>query len=255
LWAEDGNQESDTVLLICQGGPSKNLTFIEKGRTSYRYIPNYANYHIAYLHQAQTLNKKLFEYNGEYTFEMAAKEVDNTSEILYRALHYFKTKGKTTLVIGTSYGAYIIPHYLSTRPSLANKYIIVAGRLDDNKQMLEQHLKGFNGEFKEDGVTYVPADENADFSDYSESEIKEYRVKQLLKAAIGKPRYTQELADKDLSNVIYFYATNDQHVGRLTESEIAFLTSKKAKLVETNSGHSETLYRFIDQLMDGSLKL
>jgi hypothetical protein len=255
LWVEDGNIESDTVLIVCQGGPSKNLTFIEKGRTSYRYIPNYSNYRIAYLHQAQTLNKEMFAYKEKFTPEMAEKEVDNTSEMLYRALNYFKTKGKTSIVIGTSYGAYIIPNYLSTRPSLADKYIIIAGRIDDNRQMLEQHLKGFNGEFEEDGITYVPEDENADLSEYQESEIKEYRVKQLLKGAIGKPRYSQELADKDLSNVIYFYATNDQNVGRLTASEIKFLESKKVKIFETNTGHSETLYRFIDKLMDGSLKL
>lgn len=254
LWVEDGNIEKDTVLIICQGGPAKNLTFVENGRTSYRYIPNYSNYHIVYLHQAQTLNKKMFDYNGEFTFEMAEQEVNNTSEMLYRALDYFKAKGKTTIVIGTSYGAYIIPNYLSTRPSLADKYIIIAGRIDDNEQMLAQHLKGFNGEFEEDGITYVPEDENTDFSKYQESEIKEYRVKQLLKGAIGKPRYSEELANKDLSNVIYFYATNDQNVGRLSESEIKFLESKKVKVFETNTGHSETLYRFIDKLMDGSLK-
>lgn len=255
LWVENGNIESDTVLIICQGGPSKNLTFIENGRTSYRYIPNYSNYRIAYLHQAQTLNQEMFDYKGEFTVQMAEKEVDNTAEILYRALDYFDQIGKTTIVIGTSYGAYLIPNYLSTRPSLADKYIIIAGRLDDNEKMLEQHLRGFNGEFEEDGITYIPEEENADVSEYPESEIKEYRVKQLLKGAIGQPRYSQELADKDLSNVIYFYATNDQNVGRLTESEIKFLESKKAKIFETNTGHSETLYRFIDKLIDGSLKL
>jgi len=255
LWAEDGNIKSDTVLIICQGGPSKNLTFKEKGRTSYRYIPNYSNYHIAYLHQAQTLNKEMFDYKGEFSLEMAEKELDNTSEMLYQTLDYFKAKGKTIIVIGTSYGAYIIPNYLSTQPSLADKYVLIAGRIDDNEQMLEQHLKGFNGEFKEDGATYIPENENADLSKYSESEIKEYRVKQLLKGAIGKPRYSQELEDKDLSNVIYFYATNDQNVGRLTESEIKFLKSKEVKIFATNTGHSETLYRFIDKLMDGSLKL
>lgn len=255
LWAEDGNIKSDTVLIICQGGPSKNLTFLENGRTSYRYIPNYSNYHIVYLHQAQTLNKEIFNYKGEFTYEMAEKEVDNTSEMLYRTLDFFKAKGKTTIVIGTSYGAYIIPNYLSTRPSLADKYVIIAGRIDDNGEMLEQHLKGFNGEFEEDGTTYVLENENSDLSEYPESEIKEYRVKQLLKGAIGKPRYSQELADKDLSNVICFYATNDQNVGRLTESEIKFLKSKKVNIFETNTGHSETLYRFIDKLMDGSLKL
>lgn len=201
------------------------------------------------------MNKGIFNSQGEFTLEMAEKEVVNTSEILYRALDYFKTKGKTVMVIGTSYGAYIIPNYLSTKPSLADKYVIIAGRLDDNEQILEQHLKGFNGEFEEDGTTYIPEDENADLSEYPVSEIKEYRVKQLLKGAIGQPKYTQALADKDLSNVIYFYATNDKQVGRLSKSELDFLKSKNVEVFETNTGHSEILYRFIDKLMDGSLKL
>ncbi len=255
LWVNDGNMDSDTILIICQGGPSRYLTFVEKGRTSYRYIPNYSNYYVAYLHQAQTLNKKIFNYTDHFTLEMAQKEVDNTSEILYRALHYFKLRDKTVIVIGTSYGAYIIPNYLSTRPSLADQYVILAGRIDDDEQILEQHLKGFNGIFEEDGITYLPEDENADISEYPESEIKEYRVKQLLKGAIGQPRYSEALADKDLSNVTYFYASNDQHVGALSEPEIAFLESKRVKLFKTNTGHSETLYRFIDKLMEGSLKL
>lgn len=255
LWIEDGNPKSDTVIIICQGGPSKQLTFVEKGRTSYRYIPNYSNYRIAYLHQAQTWNKAIFNFQDEFTLEMAEKEIQNSSEMLHRAVRYFKSKQKVVIVIGTSFGAYIIPNYISSRPAIADKYILIAGRIDDHPKMLEQHQKGLNGEFKEDGLTYIPADEKPDNSDYSEEEIKEYRVKQLLKAAIGKPRYSVELSDKDLSNLIYFYAVNDQNVGRLSDQELEFLKSKKVKLFETNTGHSETLYRFIDKLRDGSLQL
>lgn len=255
LWATDGTINSDTVLLICQGGPAQELTFLEKGRTSYRYIPNYSNYHIAYVHQAQTLNNKMFRYKKDFNIEMANKEVDNSSEILYRSLQYFKSRGKTTIVIGNSYGAYLIPNYLSTRPSLADKYIILAGRIDDNQAMLEQHLKGFNGSFAADGLSYIAEDENADLSKYSKKELKAYRVRQLLKGAIGSPRYSEKLAQHDLSNIIYFYASNDQHVGRLSSSEIDFLQAKGAKVFETHDGHSEVLYRFIDMLMDGSLQL
>jgi hypothetical protein len=125
LWVEDGNSKSDTVLIICQGGPSQELTFVENGKTSYRYIPNYSSYQIAYLHQAQTLNKEIFNYKTEFTLEMAEKEVNNTSEILYRTVKYFKSQGKIVIVIGTSYGAYIIPNYLATRTSLADKYVEV----------------------------------------------------------------------------------------------------------------------------------
>lgn len=255
LWIEHGKLNSDTVLLICQGGPARNLTFSEHGKTSYRYIPEYSNYRIAYVHQAQTLNSEIFNYQEEFTLEMAEKEVENTTEILHRALHYFKSREKRTVVIGNSYGAYIVLNYLSEKPSLADKYVIVAGRLDDDPKILEQHLRGYNGHFALDGTTYIPESEQEDLNNYSAAELKEYRVKQLLKGAIGRPRYSNALANKDLSNITFFYATNDQNVGRLTESELTFLTSKNVEIFETNTGHSETLYRFIDTLRAGKLKL
>ena len=253
LWVTDGNIKSDTTLIICQGGPSRQLTFIEKGRTSYRYIPSYSNYNIVYLHQAQTYNPEIFNFKSTFSIEMANKEVDNSSEMLYRAIKHFKIKNKTVIVIGTSYGAYIIQNYISTRPSIADKYYVLAGRIDGNSEMVEQHLNGFNGGFKEDGISYVSEKENVDLSEYSKEDLKEYRVKQLLKGAIGKPIYSRELLNKDLSNVTYFYAANDQNVGKLSDSEISFLESKGAKVLKTFDGHSEVLYRFIDKLRDGNL--
>ena len=195
----------------------------------------------------------MFDFKDGFSIEMANKEVDNTSEMLYQTIKYFKNRNKTVIVIGTSYGAYIIPNYISTRPSIANKYYLLAGRIDGNSEMVNQHLNGFNGEFKEDGISYVPEKENVDLTEYSKEELKEYRVKQLLKGAIGKPIYSKDLVNKDLSNLTYFYAINDQNVGKLSDSEIGFLKSKGAKVFETYDGHSEVLYRFIDKLRDGSL--
>ena len=77
----------------------------------------------------------------------------------------------------------------------------------------------------------------------------------MLKWAYGQPRYSKPLAGKDLSNVIFFYATNDQNVGRLSEEEIEFLKSKNVTLFSASDGHSDTFYRFIDAVADGKLEL
>lgn len=255
LWVEDGTPSSDTVLLICQGGPSNVLTFEAEGRTSYRYLPGYANYRIAYVHQAQTFNKALFEHQGPFTEADATAEVDRTVEMLHRSVRYFEQRGKTTMVIGTSYGAYVTARLLASKPNQADKYILIAGRLDDDPRMVEHHLSGKNASFQADGTSFVPQDSSLS-SDMEHAQADSgYRIKQLLKGAIGKPRYTRLLADKDLSNLSFFYAVNDQHVGRPAEAELAFLASKDAALYPTSSGHSETLYRFIDHVMDGRFKL
>ncbi|PCE64076.1 hypothetical protein [Sediminicola luteus] len=253
LWVTDGQKESDTVLIICQGGPSDSLGIIAKGKTPYRYIPNYNSYNIAYLHQAQTYDPAIF--SKDFTLREAEKAIEHTAEKLHRATVYFKNRDKTVVVIGNSFGAYIIPKTLTDFPALADRYVVLAGRLTDPDPIVKQHVKGYNGEYLEDGLTYVPEDEHADLSEYSASEIQAYRAKQLLKAAIGQVDYTQTLSDKDLSKWTYFYATNDTHVGRLTEAEIAFLESHGARVYPTSDGHYEVLYRFIDRLDDGSIRL
>lgn len=255
LWIADGNTKSDTVLVICQGGPTDVLTYAKKGRTNYRYIPGYSNYNIVYVHQAQTINPTMFSYANDFILNMAKSETEKSIEFLFRTIEYFKNRKKTVIVIGNSYGAYLIANYLANRTDRADKYYAIAGRIDDNLQILEQHTRGFNGSFKEDGHTYIPEDEKADLSSYSVAKQKAYRVKQLLKAAIGTPRYSQTIKQKDLTKLTYFYAKNDTHVGRLSSDEIAFLKNRGATVYATDSGHSETLYRFIDKLMDKSLKL
>ena len=251
LWIQDGLSTSDTTLIICQGGPKKEITYQKRGRTIYRYMPNYKNYKKLFLHQSQTFNPKLYEHR--FTYAMAEKEVEVTSEMLKRAIIYEKKRGKTVIVIGHSYGAYIIVNYLSNYTSLANKYIIMAGRIDETPEMFQQHYKGLNGYFLSDGLTFVP--EEMPNTKKSEEYRIEFRVKQLLKAAIGKPRYSVRLKDKDLSNVVYIYATNDIAVGRLTSDEILFLKSKNALVYQTSDGHSETIKRFIDYLYEGKIIL
>ena len=253
LWLTDGNTQSDTVIIFCQGGPDKSLAFEEHGKSSLRYLPKYKEYQIAYLHQAQTFNTEMFNYQGDFTSEMAEKEVANTSEILFRAIKYFKNKKKKVIVIGNSYGAYVVTNYLATKPSLADKYIIVAGRIDDGVEAVRQHQKGLTGGYDETGKTFIFSD--TDPTKLEESARRKYRVKQLLKWAVGNPRYSKLLADKDLSNVTYFYAANDQNVGQLTKRELEFLKFKNVAVYLTSDGHSDTFYRFIDAVSDGKLEL
>jgi len=241
LWVADGNLQSDTVLLICQGGPSDRLTIEESGRTSYRYIPKYAQYTIAYVHQAQTWDPDLM-YRDLPSPNRAKAAVEQTTEILVRSIRYFKERGKTVMVIGTSYGAYIGMHALATRENLADRYVLIAGRVDDPADAVDHHLQGYNGAYSVDGRTFIP--QPADTKTTSA-----YQFRQMLKGAIGQPRYSRLLAGADLSNLWFFYAANDERVGRLTEEEVGLLENRGAQVFATSDGHTETLYRFIDRLM------
>jgi len=253
LWVSDGDSTKNTVAIFLQGGPKNELSFKTNGKSQWRYLPNFDDYYQIHLHQANTLNPDMFRYDGEFTMEMARKEVDNTSEMLYRSIKYFKERGKTVYVMGHSYGAFIIPHYLSTRPSLADKYVIVSGRIEDPKNAVEAHKKGYNGIYK-DGVTFV-SEEEKDFSDYDENDMRYYVGKQRLKAAIGEILYSETLKNIDLAGSIYIYTATDERVGGLTEKEKNFLKVKGFQVFGTNHKHGETVYGLVDLVREGKIKL
>lgn len=253
LWIAEGDATKQIVTIFLQGGPKDDLDFETRGKSSWRYLPDYKEYYSIHLHQANTWNTDIFRYDGEFTMDMARVEVDNTSEMLYRAIKHFKDKGKTVWVMGHSYGAFIIPHYLATRPSLADKYVIISGRLEDPKDEVDAHKKGFNGSFKY-GVDFI-SEEGRDFSDYNQAAIKYYIGKQRIKAAIGEISYIQALKDVDLSNVIYIYSPQDERVGGLTQKEQKFLLKKDAKLFSSNWSHGKTIYELVDLVKAEKLKL
>lgn len=253
LWLAEGNPTSQIVTIFLQGGPKDELNFAARGKSIWRYLPNYENYYNIHLHQANTLNTDIFRFSDDFTMDDARKEVDNTSEILYRAIKYFKDKGKTVWVLGHSYGAFIIPHYLATRPSLADKYVIVSGRIDDPKEALTAHIAGYNGVY-EDGTNFI-SEKGRDFSDYNEAAKKYYLGKQRLKAAIGEISYSEALKDIELSNSIYVYNDKDDRVGGLTKQELLFLETKGFQIYKTKYPHGETIYGLVDALTNGILKL
>ena len=255
FWIAEGSPESDTVLIINEGGPKIHLSFEYSGKTQWSYLPNYSNYYQVHMHQAGTYNKAIFDFKNGFTRAMAETETENNSEMLYRAFKYFKDRKKTVIVVGHSYGAFIIPHCMSTRPLKADGYLITGGRIDDYLERSSYFLKGYNSLFEEDGVTFNPPDINAPKNKYrGERYFRIYRVKQLLKGVIGQPRYSKELADKDLSKMIYFYAKDDQNVGALLDSEVAFLKSKGVKVHATEGGHYEIWKRVVDAFEEGKVK-
>lgn len=254
LWISEGDSTKQIVTIFLQGGPKDELNFKKRKKSVWRYLPDYENYYSIHLHQANTLNTAMFTYDCNFSMKMARKEVDNTSEILYRAIKHFKDKGKTVYVIGHSYGAYIIPNYLATRPSLADKYFIVSGRIDDPKEVIKSHKKGYNGIYN-DGITFISEEITEDFSQDTVWGLKYYIAKQKLKAAIGEVSYSKALKNINLSNVTYIYAPKDERVGGLTEKEINFLTSKNVKVFKSEREHGYTWKDLIDLIKAGKIKL
>lgn len=254
FWVIDNDEAKDTILVICGGGPKWNMDFKKSGKSIYRYINNYKNYGVAFVHQSQTLDSRIYDMKRNLTFKEAQQEIDKTTEMLKLTIDYFKKKKRKVIVIGKSYGAYIIQDYLSKYPSKADKYYVSAGRLDINKEMTQQQLKGFSGHFAKDGLTYIPEDENADNSEHSKQENINYQKIQLLKVAYGFNNYIEKLKDVNLSNVLYFYGSVDENIGSLTQKELNFLHSKNVKVFSFKTDHPGMTYKLIDYINENGFK-
>lgn len=255
LWIASGDETKDTVIIVGEGGPKFCLDFESSGRVYWEYLPNSKNYYYAIIHQASTYNKSIFNAK-DFTLEDAVFEVDQTAEMMYRAIKYFKDRGKYVVVFGHSYSAWVIPNYLSTRPSLADKYIITGGRFDADSTQIAYKLKGINVGFAEDGVTLNIPDVDEAPNPYRTVRYWQIReTKEMLKYTIGKPRYTELLANVDLSNLVFYYGEHDQNVGQPSAKEIAFLMAKNATVVGVATDHYDIWMKVVDAFRDGSLEL
>ncbi|WP_299221105.1 hypothetical protein [uncultured Aquimarina sp.] len=257
LWIAEGSIEKDTVLILGDGGPKNQLDYEFNGKISMSYLPNFKNYYNVNLHQATTYNKEIFNWKDEFNLEMAEKETANTSEIMYRAIKYFKDRGKYVVVAGHSYSAFVIPNYLANYPSLADKYIITGGRFKADSLQTVYQLKDINANFQEDGKALRIPDENRPPNPNRSRKYFQIRTaKNFLKAAIGQHDYTQLLKDKeDLSNITFFYGNKDGNVGVPTSYELDFLKSKNVQVIEADSDHYNIWKTMIDKIESGDVSL
>lgn len=256
LWMGEGDINSDTVLIIAESGPKAQLTFDWRAKEIWSRLPNYFNYYRAHVHQATTLNNSIYDWKHDFTAKMAELEINNGTEILARTIKYFKDRNKKVIVIGTFWSAFVIQDYISKYGNNADKYLISAGRLDLNQEQYEYHLKGFQAVFEEDGKTTVVPDTTKIIDPLKEERrFRISKVTQLMKGVMKRRRFTAELANHDLSNVVYAYATNDIYSGALTDKELNFLDSKGATVYSTDKGHFGVDGLLLELVIDGTIKL
>ena len=255
LWVSSGELSSDTVLIVGEGGPKFCLDFEASGRVYWEYLPGHNKYLFAVVHQSSTLNRSILG-AADFTVEDAMQEVDNTSEILYRTIKYFKDRGKYVVVFGHSYSAFVFPNVLASRSSLADKYIITGGRLDADSVQTAFQLKGINTGWKRDGKTLVLPDTTEAPNKHRTARYWQIRKnKELLKYAIGSPRYTELLKHQDLSNLVYFYAKHDENVGALSDAEVLFLTNHNATVQGVETNHYDIWKRVVDAFIERTIIL
>ncbi|MBV6647693.1 MAG: hypothetical protein HRU12_15410 [Phaeodactylibacter sp.] len=222
-----GQETQDTVIVYAEGGPEPYAlaTDIE--------VPQFDNYYRVYVKQAQYLNENIAE--TEITFEQAILEDQVSTDIYQNVLEHFVNQGKVVIAMSHSFGSFILTNVLATKPNIAHKYVIMAGRLDIQDVIWEGFRDGTQYSFpNNDGTTIIPDGGSI----LTGGELSYSR----LAAGLGKNRYTELLADKDLSNLYFIGGEYDEAVGRLTEEEVQFLYSKDAQPIKIIEGDHSSMF-------------
>ncbi len=232
-----GDENASTVLINVQSGPDTKLSTLEVDDFFETF--NIKDILVANVHQAQTLNPSILE-KSDITLNQAINFNTESIETLYKVIQYFKNQGRTVYVVGISFGAFITQELIAKKGiNIADKYLIMIGRLNINDIMWQGLSEGKNGYF-ENGITPIINPNPA-------SDVIERNLNRIT-AGLGMNRYTELFNTiESLSNVTYIYGATDNAVGSLTTEEIAFLESKNTNIIAGNGGHDETYEDFILQ--------
>jgi len=237
LIAQVSNPSADTVILCSHGGPTS--TFENTDFIYYHTIPTFST---VYVKQYQQSNPSIME-NSTLSLADAIICNDTTVAILRKVVNHFNNLGKTVVITGHSFGAFVIPEYLDDYGNTdIHKIIPMAGRLNMNDDIWNAMATGYHGEFLNDGVTTTIS---------STLTPSEYWAGMKLAAGCGYNRYIDSLSGLDLSNLMYLYGESDQSVGRLLPNEVTFLQNANATVVAVPNGDHSAM--FDDMYMDQAL--
>ena len=212
---------AETVWIFEQGGPSHDITY--EVLFPFLSLPGHEDIHLVQVHQTLTLNPRLAARHARLSLANLQAEVDVSVELLRRVTAHFKSQGKRVVVVGYSYGSFLVARYLALHgPGGADRYLLMAGRLDMPREFVDGALAGMLYQFPN---TTDPEPSGRRPTTDEES------IELLIAGATFRDRYTERLAGTDLRKAIYVYATADTVVGRLSPDEVAFLDGKSSTVI------------------------
>lgn len=241
-----GNLDAEYVLIYNQGGPETSLTHQE---LPYEYVKSVLkgkvnDILVVYMHQIQTANPELIT-EKVISFEQAKEYDSETTKKLSDVVKYFKSKQQKIIIVGVSFGAFVVQDYLAVYGSdLIDGTVICVGRLDIQDNFWKVFSEGKEYVFQ-NGIIPIEVVEGERTMN-GDSTITAQNIPKLA-AGLAYKRYTKLLQDIDLSNVIYIYGEKDEAVGRLTDKEINFLKSKNVEILKSSKGHRGAFDKFIKQ--------
>ena len=215
------NPDADTVWIFEQGGPSHEIS--NDVLFAFLSFRGHEDIHLVHAHQTLTLNPRLAARHARLSVANLQAEVDVSVEVLRRVIDHFKAQDKHVVVVGYSYGSFLVARYLALHgPDGGDRYLLMAGRLDMPTEFVNGALARM--------LYHFPNTVNPELSDRRPTTDQE-SIELRIAGATFHDRYTERLTGTDLRKAIYVYATADTVVGRLAEPELRFLQESEATVI------------------------
>ena len=231
------NPFPDTVILCSHGGPVSTLEAIDFD--FYHSIPTFST---VYVKQYQQYNPNIME---ESTLTLADAVICNDSAvaIMRKVVNHFNSLGKTVVITGHSFGAFLITEYLDDYGNMdIHRVIPMAGRLNMNDDIWNGFATGYWGGFLNDGITTTIPSTQSPSSIWAGMKLM---------AGFGYNRHIDSLSSLNLNNLMYLYGESDQAVGRLLPNEVTFLQNVNATVVAVPNGDHNSMFSntYMDQAL------
>jgi len=232
LFTVRGDMSEDTAYVYVQGGP--NYVLFTEEFHALHYLPGSDSLLKIFPVQSQIMNRSVFAAEPTITEEQAQQEFQTSVEMIKRTIEYLKKDGKVVYVIGHSYGTTLLLEYLDRAGNRADQLVLMGYNLDMDLQNIEALKRGKIFVWK-NGTEPV---EQAPFPPFLKgTSMSDKFTNGSMLMLNGKKRYTQNLADDSLKNVIYVYGKYDESVGRPKQHELDFLLIKGVKIFGLEGGH------------------
>lgn len=234
LFEYRGDLEKQDAFIFVQGGPMP-FHWIKDGNPLVQ-MPNHENILRIYPFQSQIMNHTILTAKSGMTDKQSDFEHHQSVEMLDRTIKYFKNKGKNVYLLVHSYGGMITLEYLNTKENMADKIVLMGMNFDMDLRNYREREPGTTVRW----ANNEPIDKKFFMNlpdKYKQQSLQVYDNVERLCTVHGKRRYTELLKNKDLSNIIFVSANNDESIGPISEHEKVFLKEKNIKFIETYGDH------------------
>lgn len=227
------NPNADTIILGLHGGPTDMLY-----PGDFSYFNSISTFSVVEMMQHQHNNPSIIA-NSNLTLEDAITHNDTTVAMIKKVVDHFNGLNKTVVLMGHSFGAFLLTEYLDDYGiNDLHRIIPMAGRLNMDQVVVNSFESGYFASFL-NGQDIVIETIQAPSADWAAMKLQ---------AGLGYNRHIDSLASLDLSKLMYVYGTHDEAVGRLSIEETTMLGNANATLLAVQNGDHDSPF-FLPQMI------